>query len=623
MIKKRTDKSICADAAAICLFIAAAAYWLWFARRVPTVVTPDEEFYYTLVRRFAAGDCPIVDEWHVSQLSMLVFLPLYKLYLAVNGSADGTILFFRLVYGVMKLGVCSGVYLAFRRRSAPFALLCAVFFFAPDILPTVSYYNTLSIFACCCALLLFCGEKIGIVRGFFAGVFLSAAVLCAPGVAFVYPVIAVCVLLRVLIKKKREPGPLLSAEVFAPRVFAGVTVGVALCAACFAAFLLGRATPGELLRSLPMLAGDDMHNDIIGHLGEKAREFFATYWPAFAAAALFIAALIYQKKRAPRPRRGRLFVPAAAFVLFAACIAAEFFTDKLTVRYYQFFCCVPLVLFAVAAYPFTKRRGRDMILFLAFGVLVTLGADALSNASLCWNLPVACLPAIFIMRDVFKDTAGASEETWPGDVSPGKTAPMPDDGQKNSPLGGFAARALTALCAVALLAPAALDKIFYYPDATYSAQNAAFLSYGAPDIAVDFGAMKGMLVNEEFYDAYSLIYGDIEAIKKLRPGAAIYFDGDNLVSSPLAYIDSDAPFCCYTSYLETGADDKRLTLYWQTHPDRIPDAVYVPKGVLPRDRAYVKRTLTPEAVDARIAFFESQFDCETVELSAGRALLRR
>ncbi len=80
--------------------LAAAVAWAIAAfallHRLPYGVSHgDEAFYSAMPYSFAIGNRPYFDELAIHQNAGILLVPLYRIYLAIAGSADGIILFNR------------------------------------------------------------------------------------------------------------------------------------------------------------------------------------------------------------------------------------------------------------------------------------------------------------------------------------------------------------------------------------------------------------------------------------------------------------------------------------------------------------------------------------------------
>ncbi len=80
------------DKAIFCVFIAFLVFLLWrcqfgFAQK-------DECFYLTIPYRICQGDKLMIHEWHETQLSGLLLVPLMKVFLFLSDGTEGIILAF-------------------------------------------------------------------------------------------------------------------------------------------------------------------------------------------------------------------------------------------------------------------------------------------------------------------------------------------------------------------------------------------------------------------------------------------------------------------------------------------------------------------------------------------------
>ncbi len=104
----------------------------------------DESLYVSNMYRLYQGDVFLIDDWHKSTLSSYVTLPLFDLYMLINGSTDGVYLFFRNVMVVLAFINSIMVYNCICRHfSNVAALICSVciLIYSRANICGVSYYN--------------------------------------------------------------------------------------------------------------------------------------------------------------------------------------------------------------------------------------------------------------------------------------------------------------------------------------------------------------------------------------------------------------------------------------------------------------------------------------------------
>ena len=63
----------------------------------------DETFYFSTVYRFYQGDSIFLHEWFPTQLSAVILLPLFSIYMNIVGSTTGILLYFRICFVVFSL----------------------------------------------------------------------------------------------------------------------------------------------------------------------------------------------------------------------------------------------------------------------------------------------------------------------------------------------------------------------------------------------------------------------------------------------------------------------------------------------------------------------------------------
>ncbi|MEP7053564.1 MAG: hypothetical protein ABJB12_24590 [Pseudomonadota bacterium] len=173
-------------------WLAAAAAVCWLVgvlvarQRLPYGVNHTDEAYYSaLSYEFLIGNRPYLDEIAIHQNAGLLLVPFFWVYLAINKTADGIVLFNRYLYWAYVI-VCS--LLAFRllRRLMGVAVACA----AGALIVTFSYANLLTLsYNTFGALGFFCGvvcSATGVLRP-RPGPFLFAGCLFFLSAAFAYP----------------------------------------------------------------------------------------------------------------------------------------------------------------------------------------------------------------------------------------------------------------------------------------------------------------------------------------------------------------------------------------------------------------------------------------------------
>jgi len=155
--------------------------------RIPYGVSHrDEAFYSAMPYSFVIGNQPYFDERAIHQNAGVLLLPLYRLYVALVGSADGIILFNRYLY-LAYIGFCSLLVYRLLARIANFSSAC----WAAALLVTFGYFNLFALsynsqgaFGFLCGVLLSAHALLGPRPGrglFVANLFFLSAVFSYPG----------------------------------------------------------------------------------------------------------------------------------------------------------------------------------------------------------------------------------------------------------------------------------------------------------------------------------------------------------------------------------------------------------------------------------------------------------
>ena len=162
----------------------------------------DEGLYLSNVHRFFTGNRPLIDDWTPTQFYEPLLLPLYALFVKLNGGTDGIFLFFRIVTILFQACVSFFAYSVLSKKydkvPALFASLIPLIF-SRACLNGPSYYTIgfetylLGLF-CIFAVLELHYKKLFL---FLAGIFFACAVLCNPFLVLPYiAVSAICIFLK-------------------------------------------------------------------------------------------------------------------------------------------------------------------------------------------------------------------------------------------------------------------------------------------------------------------------------------------------------------------------------------------------------------------------------------------
>ena len=208
VLRKNRNLFVC-DLFAI--LIGSALFALFFYRVRFGVGLLDETLYASIACRFADGARPLIDEWHITQLSDIFLVPPVLIFQKLTGGTDGVLLFLRQFFVIMNTFMFFVLYGRLRRYGVWGLLATAAFgVYVPHAMFTLNYYSMTIHTLMLVMILLFINgrnqqeQSISIKALLFAGVILSAAVVIQPILAFLYLFYTVAVFAGVL-RKKRKP----------------------------------------------------------------------------------------------------------------------------------------------------------------------------------------------------------------------------------------------------------------------------------------------------------------------------------------------------------------------------------------------------------------------------------
>ncbi|MBO4374614.1 MAG: hypothetical protein J5829_05870 [Lachnospiraceae bacterium] len=244
----------------------------------------DEPFYLSTTKRLFEGDLIFVHEWFPTQLSSIILLPFYALFVTITGGTTGIILFFRILYIFVTLIISIISFRIIKTRTGTAAAFCiALFmlFYAHLNIAALSYYTMSFEFFVFAMLLLTVNNKGSLITG---GFMLALSVLALPSL-----VIGVILLwltgLAFSIRYKE-----LRSVVF----FSAVGMAAALLLFVIYIYATGNSI-GNLIKYLPYVLSDDEHQTSVVAPFKKfftsITDVYGRFWYAsFALAALGLAA---------------------------------------------------------------------------------------------------------------------------------------------------------------------------------------------------------------------------------------------------------------------------------------------------------------------------------------------
>jgi len=204
----------------------------------------DEAFYVELAYRLYQGDALFVDEQHLAQLFSFLLYPIISMYMMINSSLEGIVIFFRYLYAFLQLLVSIFIYSRLKEKYGIGAIFSSIIYllYCPFNLMALSY-NTLCIMCLTVSLIILNTYK-NKYELLISGFLYAASVLCNPFLAIIFFVYA---LIIVGFKKNR---------IYIKQLIS-FTAGISILAVMFIVFCLSRSSIGDIIASIPNIFADD------------------------------------------------------------------------------------------------------------------------------------------------------------------------------------------------------------------------------------------------------------------------------------------------------------------------------------------------------------------------------
>lgn len=535
-------KKLIADAAFLLLWLAATAFLVWKAHY--GFADRDESFYLTIPKRILQGDAILVEEWHVSQLSGILLVPIMAIYLLINPTAVGMMLHFRLIYVGLQAIVSLILYSRLKRYSTVGALIGTLTFmiYAPFGISALSYNSMgVALFALSTVLFATRPTKVGKYRGLLydaiVGALFSAAVLCQPYLAALYFVYAICALVWTVVLKRSKISAL-----SLPRLL-GITIGVALSVLAFAWLMFSRTDLHTLMKAIPLILSDPEH---------PARTLWSTVesfvWciktssPIAPLCYLSIGILMLAAAfdRRSKTRKTIYFTLAAAISVVYA----------VKLREWSFINCVMMPLNLVGAVSFFLLKKRPHPLFFGVWLPTVFFAWAISATSNQGFLVISSafsvgtlISALFVFMFV-----GEYEIPEPHSI--------------------LSTVAATMSCLV----------VFAFGLELRATQNFWDGRTGELDHVIEEGVNRGVITSEYNKIRWERLLEDTAPLRSIEDGNVLYFSTETAM-----YLSDNKRSSAFSSWISIGDKEEhqikaaleRLCDYYELCPDKFPDYIYV------------------------------------------------
>lgn len=557
-------------------FLLAGCAAFFFCMATHGLNLPDESFYASIPYRFSLGDAPFIDDWHVSQLSAVLTLLPVKLFMFVTGSTDGIILYLRCVYAVCQLAVSVFAYKKTRRFG--WSAVIGVFLFCayvPLDIATMSYY-TMSIMALeVCGVILFLGEKTpGTFSLVFCGIVFACGVLAEPLLFFVYFFYSVLALVRLLCIKRGKPFMQGFSFILDVNIWLKIFIGVIGSFLLFIVFLLSRATVSEIIAAAPNMFLDQEYNFSSGGniMDFDNLKYFAEAYSPAGIVILFAAVLLPFLDRGKK--HGRETVLFSMFAVVAVSIYAAV-RDVLFNGGSLIYVCrlFPLLIPAAVCFAVSEKKDYRTAAFILFSAGASVCVDIASDFSFFYCFSSAALPCCILTGECIKTLVSDADKNISRN---NRTRSVQNIGikkeKKSKRILGFASPVTAVFLLVfSCVCLAASSKQFFM-------ENTIVTDYGYSEFndtgraVLARGPYKGVVTVNETAEKYYMILNDLNYIAE-HSERPVYIMGR--YAWMYLYIGRDIP--SFSAWYQETEDFSRQLLYWELHPDRVPDYFYIPK----------------------------------------------
>lgn len=623
IITAANDKRLLYPLAAVC-FTALAVYLFILVSR--GFGFNDEAFYLTIPHRMFKGDRMIIEEWHVSQFSSLfLYLP-EKIYYSLFGT-EGILLFARRLFICCHVAVSVFLFIRLREHGIT-ALIASLTFCHFIFVPGLNYYTDSLMFCAILCSLLFLGKPLRPTGYIIAGVVAACAVLSEPIFAVVYFIYAAVVVIRAFFARYRKKPGLLNIKTFFL-----ITAGIAATAMLFLTFMLTRGTLKEYIESFPNFFTDSEYSFPI--ISDKPQTLFSLDWytaiwimgPVYyiIEAVLFLIVFLDRNRLKRRPV---YLIVAGIFNLVFLIHINKLYIDRVYDRLLLVTVIpryIPLFLFGLFAWLLLrdKKNNKNLLYWLLSGFVYSELFDVASDAYIIGFLlgGVIVNPAVLIM---IKTLIGEIRtESGSSDMSGQNCA-------KAKAILVMERAAIVVLCLVAASAPLGeIGSFVYEMKFPYFEHRFGDFKDEKLDVRIERGPYKGLRTTKSAAKIYEKLLDDMDAIKDSGDGAFYTYD------YALLFLYVDRPYSVYSTWYVNRDFESRQLYYWELHPEKFPEYVYIPKyecrgffnitDLTQYEEKYgdffnhffeVTRGTT-DPIKERLSFWTTNYNCEITESDVG------
>lgn len=532
----------------------------------------DETLYSAISGRFYNGDSLFYHEWFPTQLSSVLTLPLYSLYVNITGGTCGIILYFRILYVLFELISAISVFSIIKRHHGVMIALAAGLlteWYTHLNIATLSYYNiTLLTFLLAMLILYDCYMKesefskksYGYIEYkkskislFTAGFLFALSVLCLPTLSVVYILVVfvgffIVLLSKLLIKVKWLKS--LNIKLDFIYVFKYTLAGILVPAFIFFIYLISHVRINDFISSIPYVLSDDEHitsklyplkkmylsiNEIYGRISKISYLFIGFSLIVF----VFILIYKYSNNTNARTTLKKVILPAKCVVLFVDIVLfVLFFYKSIGCPGYIY---TAVLLFSLPIFFITENKNYTLFILTVISGLMLSLTYSYSSTGMLYVLSmghfIGTIGCVILIYDFSKEFF------------------------VNNPFISKASKVVfTAIVLITVIQTSVLRITTIYRDDTL----------GNLTKEITRGPARGLITSKEHLDMYNDVY-DVITTYCMKDEAK----NNNLLISnllPFGYLISDMKIAAPTAW-RNSMSSERLRQYYEIHSDRYPDVI--------------------------------------------------
>ena len=619
------------DAAAAALLVGFAVYHIYLARI--GFQNPDEAFYLTIPHRLLRGDSLVTDEWHLSQFSSFFQILPFWLFHRITGGTEGIILYSRYVF--IAAQTLFGAFLYRELRSFKGASLVSLFFYLrllPYFTMVLNYFTLGFMFAIYVGLRLFVNPAKTKPRQVFCGMVYAWLVLVEPLTVLLYPLYTVLVILKNRNRAKRQAQDAADVSVCRSGSFwLWATVGIAVCFVLFLIILFSRTTLRDVLQAIPRLAQDSEYPmdkgvwDVFTRfLKRDVRDYMQVLnanghvWILFTVAAC-VAAAIAVSRFSRLDLRHAALLGASVLLIWTLCLTIRSWPDALYFPLdWQF------AVYGLVCHLLTKNKRKDLFSFYVFGVLFALILNSSSECDVGVGMLVPAIVSPQLCSVFIRELGPVSSAPVRGAHHIGNIQmyrirkclsfsfrAVFDVRHKRYRLE----KALVFICVCAVVCTQTLLIAHecrgdcYFDGGFFAADDVDFST------VIERGPYRGVKATAERARLYEDILSDLDRVRAETDEDDVIYIA-NLFEWCYLYLDVSV-YSPYSAYFLLPDLEKRQFPYWEMHPEKTPDCIYLPAIEQMYDPNY---SAEKENIKRTLQTLQDHFVCQTEETKCGYIL---